>query len=222
MRSLLISLIVGVGFVACNNQKNDLIEDQLDSVKKEFVKTIFSSGVEEGPFAMSYQLETIFFSKDVISLFGVLNVHDCMPHGRRHYEGKTYVREGDRFKEVSLDDLFPFNCQKEFLKKYCERICRNNSIGYFEGNNPLKASLDVKDIQTFVIDERSLIIIFQSYVVGGGEDGPFFVKIPFKYLEGYWDPGNIMLPVLHEIIASKQFVSSSDEIFGVSREDGLT
>ena len=46
---------------------------------------------------MQYFLETIFFSKDFISLFGTLDVCDCLPHGRHRYEGKSYIKIGGQF-----------------------------------------------------------------------------------------------------------------------------
>ena len=202
--------------IGCQNRHKESVDD-LNSTKNNFINSIFSSEVDEGPFAMHYSFETIFFSKDFISLFGTLDVCDCLPHGRHRYEGKSYVKTGGQFKEISLGDLFTSPDQKEFLRAYCENELKKNPISYFKGRNPLETRLDVDDLHTFVIDDQFLFIVFQSYVVGGGEDGPFFVKIPFERLRGHWDSKNIVIPLLHEIIASKNFVVPEKSFYG-SRE----
>lgn len=209
----LLLVIVSFMFVGCQNRQKRY-EDDLNSRKQDFLSSIFSSEVDEGPFFLHYNLETIFFSKNFISLFAAIDVYECLPHGRHRYEGRSYVKTNGQFKEIALDDLFVSLDQKEFLRSYCETELRKNPISYFEGNNPLKKRLDVEDLHSFVIDDQFLVIIFQSYVVGGGEDGPFFVKIPFEELNGHWDSNNIILPLLKEIIASKNFVLSNECFYG--------
>jgi hypothetical protein len=54
--------------------------DDLSTLKREFLQQIHISNVEEGPFSFNYQFRTIFSSKEVISLFGTLTVHDRLPH----------------------------------------------------------------------------------------------------------------------------------------------
>lgn len=203
----------------CENTRREPVADDLNDVKRAFLHSIFSSTVEEGPFHMQYTLRTVFFSKNLVSLFGVTNVYDCMPHGGRRYEGKTYVNKDGEFKEIVLDDLFTDPSQNEFLRSYCEGELRKNPISYFEGEHPFKKRLELEDVRTFVIDDRFLIILFQSYVAGSGEDGPFFVRIPFEHLQSRFDSGHILFPLLQEIIDSKDFLSSGEEIFGVIRED---
>lgn len=204
--------------IGCQNQQKGPVDD-LNSIKKSFIHSIFSSEVEEGPFAMQYSLETIFFSKDFISLFGTLDVCDCLPHGRHRYEGKSYIKTSGQFKEISIGDLFVSPSQKEFLRAYCENELRKNPISYFEGKHPLKTRVGVEDLQTFVIDDHFLIIVFQPYVVGGGEDGPFFVKIPFEKLNGHWDSNDTVLPLLRKIITSKNFVLPEKCFYGSRVEE---
>ena len=194
----------------CDRKSSKTSLDDLNTIKKEFLNSIFSSAVEEGPFHLQYTLKTVLFSKSLISLLGVTNVYDCVPHGWRHYEGKTYVKIGEQFREIILDDLFIFPDQKEFLRSYCEQELKKNPISYFEGNPSFKTRLELEDVRTFVIDDHFLIILFQSYVAGSGEDGPFFVKIPFSRLQGHWDPNNVVLPLLHGLIESKEYIASED------------
>lgn len=116
-------------------------------------------------------MKTVFFSKDLISLFGEINVYDCMPHGWKRYEGKTYVKMKEQFKEINLNDLFTSNSQREFLRSYCENYLKNDSMTYFGGENPLIEKLDSEKIRTFVIDDQFLTIIFQPYVAVSSADG---------------------------------------------------
>ena len=208
-RSLML-FVVSLILIGCENRKNDLAEDDLNSVKKEFLNKIFLAEVEEGPFNMHYSIKTVFFSKDLISLFGEINVYDCMPHGRKHYEGKTYVKIKGQFKEIDLNDLFTSNSQKEFFRSYCENYLKNDPMTYFGGKDPIKEKLAFEDIRTFVINKHFLSIIFQPYVAVSSADGPFVVKIPLDHLKGQWDSGNILLPLLQKTVLSKNFTSSSD------------
>ena len=198
-------MAVSLLFVGCR-QPRAAREQNLSKAKENFLNALISSHVEEGPFAMSYSIETVFFSKNFISLFGQLDVRDCLPHRWHRYEGKTFLTVNGRIRRIALDELFTQPSQKEFLRSYCEEALKKDPNSYFFSIQPLMTRLEVDELQTFVIDHQALIIIFQPYVVGGGEDGPFFVKIPFEKLAGHWDSNNIVFPLLSEVIASKDFV----------------
>ncbi len=189
----LILFSASIIFIGCENKKNDL-----NSIKKEFLNKILLSEIEESPFNMHYSMKTVFFSKDLVSLFGEINVYDCMPHGWKCYEGKTYIKINGEFREIALEDLFTSNKQKEFLRSYCENCLKRDSMTYFGGDNPLKEKLASEDIQTFVIDEHSLSIIFQPYVAVSSADSPCIIKIPLEDLKEHWDSGNILFPFLQE------------------------
>jgi hypothetical protein len=65
--------------------------------------------------------------------------------------------------------------------------------------------LDQELIKTFVLDHKSLILVFQPYTVGGCADIPFTVKIPFTELIGKWQAGN---PLEKQLPITKNFLSS--------------
>jgi hypothetical protein len=198
-------MAVSLLFVGCR-QPRAAREQTLSKAKESFLNALISSHVEEGPFAMSYSIETVFFSKNFISLYGQLDVRDCLPHSWHRYEGKTFLTVNGRIRKISLDELFTQPSQKEFLRSCCEEALKKDPNSYFFGIQPLKTRLEVDELQTFVIDHQSLIVLFQPYVVGGGVEKPFFVKIPFEKLTGHWDSNNIVLPLLSQVIASKDFV----------------
>ena len=194
---------------ACQNNHESL--DELTAIKKNFLHAIFDSEIEEGPFRFTYNQRTVFLSKDIISLFGELHQYTQLPHGRARYEGKTFCKINGQFKELTLDDLFATNEQKEFLRNYCEQDLKKQGMTYFSGNEPIRASLEQEDISVFVIDDHFLIIIFQPYVAGGYADGPFFVKIPHEHLKDRWNATNRLSSTLSQILASKSFIATWDE-----------
>lgn len=200
----LLSLII----TGCSSETEENL-DNLSTIKKNFINAIFDSYLDEGPFQMDYHLRTILFSDHAISLLGEVFVYDHLPHGWSKFETKTYIKNNNEFKEISLNDLFPLHSQKEYLRNYCEEFLKNKccQCSYFNGEQPVRNHLDIKDVSLFVIDHESLIILFQPYIVGGLEDEPFTVKIPFKELVGKWQTGN---PLEKQLPINRNFISSWD------------
>lgn len=197
----------------CTSCKNKKSFDDLTFLKKDFIDSIIKENVDESPFFMDYHLKTVFFSKELISLFGELTVYDHLPHGWHRYEGKTYIKIAGKFYEILLNDLFTTPKQKESLRSYCEKNLKikTDKITYFSDEEPLLTKLDFDLINTFVIDEHFLIIIFQRYSVGGLYDTPFVVKIPYEDLKNMWNPNNSLVKIWPKIIHEKEFTSSFDE-----------
>lgn len=209
LRSISILLILA----GCQSEDHKNSMDDLNSIKKEFLNEIVSEEVIESPFHIIYKLKTVFFSREVVSLFGEISVYNHLPHGWRTYEGKTLCKINGQFQQVTLKDLFVTENQKEFLRSYCEDNLKfkNEQPTFFSGDNPLFTHLDLKNIHTFVVDHQSLIIIFQPYYVGGCGDGPFIVKIPYENLKGRWNSAHPLIPILNRTIKSKSFTSSWEE-----------
>ena len=175
---ILLSVIIIVG---CNKSGFNL-----ENRKNLFLKLLEEAQPDEGPFRFNYDLETIYVSNKMISLYGELHQYTNLPHGSGSYEGKTYIKCGTKWNELTLNDLFP-NCKDiELLRSYCENDLKNQAINYFAKNDPLHTYLDAEKLNTFVIDKNFLIIIFQPYAVGSYVDGPFTVQIPHEYIHKYW------------------------------------
>ena len=207
----LICCILMLLFTACEKPKNNQSLNDLNSIKKEFLNTIFSAEVEEGSFYLQYTLKTIFFSKDLISLFGKMNVYDSMPHGWKYYEGKTYLKIKGKFQEINLQDLFSEAKEQEFLRSYCESILKNDLLTYFAGKDAFKSRLDFNDLKTFIINDQFLMIVLQPYVAVSGADSPFVIKIPFSYLKTHCNSTHILFDLLQKNISSKSFVALTAE-----------
>lgn len=185
--------------------------NNLEEIKQDFINTLLSeSYLDEGPFHMHYNLRSILFSDNLVSLFGEVFVYAHLPHEWTRYETRNFVKQNGTFKEITLNDLFPLISQQEFLRSYCEDFFKHrcNNCSYFQGLEPLLDHLDWELIKPFAVDHESLIIIFQPYVVGGCADGPFFVKIPFTELVGKWQVDN---PIEKHLPITKNFLSSWEE-----------
>ena len=196
-------------FTACSSDSSKKF-DNIEEIKIDFISTILTkSTLYESPFQMNYNLRTILFSDNVVSLMGDIFVFDRLPHGWKQYEGKTYVKINGFFKEITLNDMFPRADQKEFLRSYCENFLKHdNNCNYFQGVDPLYNHLDQKLIEVFVVDHACLTLVFQPYTVGGCADGPFTVKIPFTELTGKWQAGN---PLEKHLPFTNNFISSWDK-----------
>jgi len=212
--------IVGMLLVLVGCKDQNKILDDLNGIKKGFLDEIVQEDVIESPFHIGYTFRTVFFSKEVVSLFGEIDVYNHLPHGWKYYEGKTLCKIDGRFREITLDDLFKTSSQKEFLRKYCEENlkCENEQSTYFSGENPLLTVLDRKHLHAFVVDCQFLVLIFQPYCVGGCGDGPFIVKIPYEQLKGHWNSESSLVINLERVISSQSFTSSWEQGEWIYRE----
>ena len=201
------ALLLSVG---CQRQEKDATIDDLNSIKKDFLLSIVQEDVEESPFHVNYSLRTVFFSKDVVSLFGEVHVYEHLPHPWTRYEGKTLFKIHGKFQEVKFGNLFPTPRQKEFLRKYCEDDLKTQSVSYFSGINPLHTTLKQEDICLFVLDDKFLIILFQSYTVGGLSDGPLHVKVPYETLKKECVSSYLLQSLISKISSSTDYTSSWD------------
>jgi hypothetical protein len=202
----LLTLICG-----CKNNEAKIEIDNLEKIKKKFLNSIFQGELNEGPFNLQYSLETVFFSKQVISLFGVCSEYTNLPHGRARYEGKTFYAINNQFQEIKLSDLFTTQNHIKQLISYCENNLKNRPISYFAEENALHTTLSQDDLYTFVIDDQFLILVFQPYAVGNYVDGPFFVKIPYEHAKNMWDTNNPLALLIDDVVSSGQFISSWNE-----------
>jgi hypothetical protein len=198
-------------FTACENPKKNQSLNDLNSIKKEFLSAIFKDEIEEGPFHLHYELKTTFFSKDLVSLFGKMNVYDSMPHGWKCYEGKTYLKIKGKFQEINLQDLFSGAKAQEFLRSYCESLLKKDPLTYFAGKDAFKSRLEFNDLKTFVINDQFLMIILQPYVAVSSADSPFVIKIPFSYLKTHCNSKHVLFDSLQKNISSKSFVALTAE-----------
>jgi hypothetical protein len=206
-------LFLSIPFVAtcCQHQEKEKRLDNLTAIKKEFLLSILNQTEEENPFHMNYKLRTVFFSNEIISLFGEIQIYDHLPHGSRTYEGKTFCKIDGDYKEIKLSDLFCTTAQKEFLRLYCETDLKSQSNSYFSSPDPLRSTLEYDDISAFVIDGKHLIVLFSPYIAGGFEDTPLHVKVPFEQLQHQWDTSNPLPLLIRKTLLHNSYTSTWDD-----------
>ena len=196
---------------ACRNRNPDFLED-LTELKKEFVAEVLEGSIEECPFDLSYHLRTVFYSNQLISIFGEFHQYTHLPHGWSRYEGRTFYKMNGKFKSLTLKGLFFTAKSQESVCKYCENVLKNDPCSYFSGKDVLRTSLAFKDISTFVLDNQALIIVFQPYTVAGMTDGPPVVRIPWADLREILESSHPLWSMLNETLSSKHFISSWEKI----------
>ena len=204
---LLLILLVLSG---CRGQNQSLLDD-LSVLKKEFIAEVLQGSIEECPFDLSYHFRTVFYSKQLISLFGEFHSYTHLPHGWTKYEGRTFYKKNGRFVPLLLSHLISTKESWEFVRKYCETLLRSNPCTYFSGREPLRTVLALEDLNTFTLDDQALIFVFQPYTVAGGMEGPSIVRISWEELRGVISPSHPLCAILNETIHSKCFIASWDE-----------
>lgn len=196
-------------FSGCNDQGAVHLDD-LSGLKKQFIAEVLEGAIDECPFDLSYNLRTVFYSKELISLFGEFHQYTHLPHGWTKYEGRTFYKKNGKFIPLVLNDLITDKQGWEFVRSYCENVFKNDLYTYFSGDEPLRTKLELKDLNTFTLDEQALILVFQPYTVAGGMDGPPIVRIGWNDLREIIEQAHPLRAILSETISSKCFVSSWD------------
>ena len=194
-------------FSGCRDQSVALLDD-LSFLKKQFIVAVLEGAVDECPFDLSYNLRTIFYSKELVSLFGEFHQYTHLPHGWEKYEGRTFYKKNGKFVPLILNDLIYGDDGWEFIRKYCENVLRADPCSYFSGEQPLREVLELEELNTFTLDDQSLIFVFQPYTVAGGVDGPSIVRIHWEDLRKAMLPSHPLNAILNDTIRSKCFVSS--------------
>lgn len=198
--------------VGCE-KSGEINVDDLNAEKSDFLSRVFEGELQDGPFFLNYWLSTVFFSQDIISVFGEFTRYTHFPHESKRYEGKTFVKINGVFRPISFNDLFASAEQKEFVRKYCENILKEGAIGYF-AEDSFRDQLDLGEIQTFLIHENFFVIIFQRYAIAGLEDYPTTIRIPYTILRDHINSNISLIPTLERTVASASFISSWKDVWG--------
>lgn len=194
----------------CGDRNITLLDD-LSGLKKQFIAEVLEGAIDECPFNLSYNFRTVFYSKELISLFGEFHQYTHLPHGWTKYEGRTFYKKKGTFIPLILSDLITDKNGLEFIRNYCENVLKKDPCTYFSGEKPLRTVLALQDLNTFTLDDQGLILVFQPYTVAGGMDSPPIVRIPWHDLWGITTPSHPLRAILSKAVNSKCFISSWDE-----------
>ena len=145
-------------------------------------------GWEEG-YGLYYELSPVYYHPWLISIFGS-EYQGRGAHGRSYYKCKTFWQKKEgAILEVSLDDLFIQGSNyRQWMLDYCEHALKTSGYGYYSYRKELLPELNLEDLDTFVITNKGLMIIFRAYLVGGWGDGPDTITIPYADLKQWIAP----------------------------------
>ena len=125
--------------------------------------------------------------------------------------GRTFYKKAGNFVPLVLQDLVRTKKDREFIRRYCENTLKSDPYSYFSGSDPLRATLEYEDINTFALDNGALIIVFQPYTVAGCTDGPPIVRIPWSDLKSAIDTAHTFYAILDQTLSSRNFIASWNE-----------
>jgi hypothetical protein len=128
-------------------------------------------------YSLSFYYETYITGPDILSLV----IYECYFVGGPHNEYKSFSINYDlkANKDIQLKELFPKDA--DYLKQICDKgtdILKKQHFDYQDAPGP-------NDINTWVLTERGLLVIFDPYIVGCFADGFIAVIIPYKELAGF-------------------------------------
>lgn len=171
----------------------EIVNQKLESEAKKWFDRIVqeersSNEIWEEEYGVSYELFPVFFQPDLISIFGS-EFQGRGGHGCSYYEGKTYWQTGDLVLELNFDDLFICGSDyRNFILLYCENAFKTSGYGYYSCRTEFLPELSQRDLDTFVLTNKGLMIIFSAYKVGGWADGPDTITIPYSTIKQFIDP----------------------------------
>ncbi len=102
---------------------------------------------------------------------------------------KNFWLKGDSIIELKLEDLFvKESAYCQFLLNYCENYFKTTGYGYYSSRPELLPVLSSNDLNTFILTDKGLMIIFRAYTVGGWADGPDTVIVLYPGLQNFICP----------------------------------
>lgn len=127
--------------------------------------------------------------RNLISIYGFESQTRACPHGWTRYKGKNFWQKEREVVELSLEDLFVKDSNwREFIINYCENYFKSVRYGYYAIEYGFEPELEANDLRIFLLTKKGLMIIFESYKVGGWADGPDMVIIPYQKIKNFIDP----------------------------------
>jgi hypothetical protein len=138
---------------------------------------------------LDYHLFPAYLLPNLISIYGSESQSRACPHGWTHHEGKNFWKKDNSIIEIQLKDLFiKESGWCNFLLHYCDHYFKSSGYGYYGQDCGFTPELEPEDLETFLITDHGLMIVFRSYKVGGWADGPDVIAIRYDKLKEFIDP----------------------------------
>lgn len=82
---------------------------------------------------------------------------------------------------AAQNDLF-LPGYREWLFQYCENYFKLNRCGYYSYDDYSWVGFNPENLDSFLLTEKGLLLIFQNYIIGGFDDYPVTLLIPYAEL----------------------------------------
>jgi hypothetical protein len=128
-----------------------------------------------------YELNLVSSTPFLMSFYGSNYQYCGGAHGTMQYITKTFWNQGETIHELTLNDLF-LPGYREWLFQYCESYFKLNRCGYYSYEDYSWVGFNPENIDSFLLTEKGLLLIFQNYVIGGFDDYPVTLLIPYAEL----------------------------------------
>lgn len=128
-----------------------------------------------------YELNLVCSTPSLMSFYGSRYQYCGGAHGSVRYITKTFWRQGETVRELTLDDLF-LPGYREWLFQYCENYFKLNRYGYYSFDDYSWLGFNPENLDSFLLTEKGLLLIFQNYVIWGYDDYPATLLIPYVEL----------------------------------------
>ena len=153
---------------------------------------------------LRYDLDLVYSTPVLMSFYGSKYEYCGGAHGSIQYITKTFWQRDDTIWELSLDDLF-LPGSREWLFRYCEDYFKSNQCGYYSYDDYSWVGFNSEHLDSFLLTEKGLLLIFQNYVVSGYDDYPMSVLIPYAKLVSIVNPDSPCLYVNNSCLKTKAF-----------------
>lgn len=136
---------------------------------------------------LHYDLQPVYCSPNLISLYGSEYQYAGGAHGSVHYITRTFWQNGGIVRDLSLDDLF-LSGYREQLFRYCENYFKSNRCGYYSYDDYSWVGFGPEHLEAFLLTTKGLLLLFQNYVVSGFDDFPTTLLVPYALLASMANP----------------------------------
>lgn len=181
---------------------NEAISKEAQRQKNAFVEEMRIPQIElceeEGDErTFHYSLYPVFSTPTLISFYGNSHQHLGGAHGSVHYITRTFWQNGGTICELSLDDLF-LPGTRERLFHLCKSYFETRRCGYYSHDDHSWVGFGSGDLDSFVLTEKGLLLIFQNYVVSGYEDEPITLLFPYNNLSTIVNPNGPLVQLTQQ------------------------
>lgn len=182
--------VSGTNFFA--NYVNEALKKEASELHDTFVQEmslpeedLWEEDADERVF--HYELDLVCSTPILMSFYGSKYQYCGGAHGSVRYITKNFWRQDETIRELTLNDLF-LPGYRGWLFHYCEDYFKLNRCGYYSYDDYSWVGFNPENLDSFLLTEKGLLLIFQNYVISGFDDYPVTLLIPYIELTSIANP----------------------------------